>query len=114
MMIRLIFQYGGTSIELFQKYESYHLVREGHEGEGEFAISPGIHFGGKSVGAAYNEYQLLGQVHMFLQKGGKLHRGHGGAVFIQQYYGIGSVYFGQYGFTFLGFLLFKRQVFGLL
>lgn len=114
MMIRFIFQYGGTSIELFQKYESYHLVREGHEREGEFAISPGIHFGGESVGTAYDEYQLFGQVHLLLQKGGKLHRGHGVTVFVQQYHGIGRAYFGQYGFPFFSFLLLKRQVFGLL
>ena len=60
MVVWLTFYYSASTIELFGKYQTHHLVREGKPREAQLVVGPLIYLWGKSIGTANDEYQAAG------------------------------------------------------
>lgn len=86
VVIWFVVEDGHGAVDLLGEKEANHLVREGHEREGDLFLGYLMKGGGEAVGAAHYEDQTARTCrHAFLYPLGKLHGAAFFAVFVQQY-----------------------------
>ena len=85
MVIGFAPHYCHGTIELLDKDEAYHLVREGHLGEGQFVAGFSVDVGREAVGATYDEDKaLVDGLHFLLHIFRELYAAHFLAVLVKQ------------------------------
>ena len=85
MMIRFAAHDGVGAVDLFDKEEAHHLVREGHLGERDLALRRLIDAGRETVGTTDEEDQALGdRLHLLLQVLTEFARGELTTPFVQE------------------------------
>lgn len=57
MVVWLTFYYSASTIELFGKYQTHHLVREGKPREAQLVVGSLIDIWRETVGATYHKHQ---------------------------------------------------------
>ena len=88
MVVRLAFDDGAGAVDLLGEDEAYHLVREGHLGEGELFVGTGVDGRGEAVWASDDEDESAGGVALLLQPAGELDTAKLAAMFVKQHDGI--------------------------
>jgi len=62
VVVRLAFDDGASAVDLLGEDEAYHLVREGHLGEGKLFVGTGVDGRGEAVWASDDEDESAGGV----------------------------------------------------
>ena len=106
MVVGFTIEDGIGAIELLNEDETYHLVGEGHGGEGNLLVGSGIDIGGKAVWPSNDEDKSLGNgVLLLLNPVGKVDTAKGLAMLIQQDKVVGGLELAQDKLSFTTLLL---------
>lgn len=105
---------GHGAVDLLDKKETYHLMREGHLREGDLAVGPAVDFGGETVRPTDNEEHILSGRHAFLQIIGKFDGAVFATVLIEEYNESRRADGLENEVAFLRFLLVLREALGVL
>ena len=114
VVVRLAFDDGAGAVDLLGEDEAYHLVREGHLGEGKLFVGTGVDGRGEAVWASDDKDESAGGVALLLQPAGELDTAQLATMFVEQHDGIRRLNLFQDEFTLGSLLLFFRETFRVL
>ena len=114
MVIRFVAENGHCAVKLLNGHYSYHLMRESHLRERQFAVGALIDGVAETVGAADDEREVFAGRHLFLQIVGEFDRAEFTSVLVQQKNVHGGAEELQNEIPFSGFYLVLGERFGVL